>query len=372
VCLLCALFEDLGCAIELHEKIANEVTALHSLDTRNHLFNGQEEGDSHFGQGIINEASSDHKEYLQLYELWCLFAYREFYKNLLVILDEISLCTFGQKTSIPNRFCALFDLHDDENMYAYLMKLSNNIHSDFGLSYKTVMNNQSYTMCSGITQPRQFSLGNIPTMSLVKAGMKEKLQFFNERNNIINGQEEVTMTTSKHFEQAYITLSTMRKIKLTIKKPKGNLFTIECYMPSFEPQNETACKQHAKMFKHDKFTFHPQQDLVLSMPYQFVANLEPGQFNPLDTQWLKNVKKILKKAKLNSIKQIRLVRLLKTNYVGNCTIIFNNLNENLIYEAVTDTNDSSYLVTLDQIYDIVGEEDWIHGESNCLVNLASS
>jgi hypothetical protein len=42
-----------------------------------------------------------------------------------------------------------------------------------------------------------------------------------------------------------------------------------------------------------------------------------------------------------------------------------------MYEAVTDTNDSSYLVTLDQTYDIVGEEDWIHGESNCLVNLTS-
>jgi hypothetical protein len=53
-------------------------------------------------------------------------------------------------------------------------------------------------------------------------------------------------------------------------------------------------------------------------------------------------------------------------------MIFMNSNENMIYEAVTDTNDSSYLVTLDQIYDMVGEEDWIHGESNCLVNLASS
>jgi hypothetical protein len=90
------------------------------------------------------------------------------------------------------------------------------------------------------------------------------------------------MTTSKHFEQAYITLSTMTKIKLTTKKGKGNLFTIECYMPSFEPQNETVCKQHAIMFKHDKYTFHPRKDLVLSMPYQFVAILEPGQFTPLD------------------------------------------------------------------------------------------
>jgi hypothetical protein len=66
------------------------------------------------------------------------------------------------------------------------------------------------------------------------------------------------------------------------------------------------------------------------------------------------------------------VRLLKTNYVGNHTITFKNSNDDVIYEAVTDTNDSSYLVTLDQIHDIVGEEDWIHGESNCLVNLASS
>jgi hypothetical protein len=44
----------------------------------------------------------------------------------------------------------------------------------------------------------------------------------------------------------------------------------------------------------------------------------------------------------------------------------------VIYEVVTNSNDSSYLVTLDHIYDIVGEEDWIHGESKCLVNLASS
>jgi hypothetical protein len=81
----------------------------------------------------------------------------------------------------------------------------------------------------------------------------------------------------------------------------------------------------------------------------------------------------IKKGKFNSITQIRLVRLSKTNYVGNQTMIFKNSNENVIYEAVTDTNDASYLVTLDQNYDIVGEEDcWILGESNCLVNLASS
>jgi hypothetical protein len=196
-------------------------------------------------------------------------------------------------------------------------------------------------------------------------------KIFNKRNNIVNGQEEVPMTRSKHFEHAYILLSTMTKIKLTTKKGKGNLFTIECYMPFFEPQNKTVRKQHAVMFKHDKYTFYPQKDLILSMLCQSVANLEPGQFTLLDKLWLKSVKKILKKAKLNSIKQIRLVRLLKMNYFGNQTMTFKNSNEDVIYEAVADLNDSSYLVTLDQIYDIVGEEDWIHGENNCLVNLAS-
>ena len=160
------------------------------------------------------------------------------------------------------------------------------------------MNNQSYTIRSGITRPCQFSLGNIPTMSGITDSVGEGwydrkiAKIFNKRNNIVNGQEEVPMTRSKHFELAYIILSTMTKIKLTTKKGKGNLFTIECCMPSFEPQNETVHNRHAVMIKHNKFTFHPEKDLVLSMPYQFVANLEPGQFTPLDKLWIKNVKKI--------------------------------------------------------------------------------
>ena len=82
------------------QKKCNEDIELHSLDPRIYLFNGQEEGDYLFGQGIINEASINDKEYLQLYESWCLFAYREFYKNLLVILDEVSLRTYGGKKQV--------------------------------------------------------------------------------------------------------------------------------------------------------------------------------------------------------------------------------------------------------------------------------
>jgi hypothetical protein len=180
------------------------------------------------------------------------------------------------------------------------MKLSNNTNSDSGFSYETVMNSQSYTIHSGITRPCQFSLGNVPTMSGITDSVGENWderkisRYFIERNNIVNQQEEVPMTTSKQFEQAYIIFLMMIKIKLTTQKGKRNLFTIECYMPSFDPQNESVCKQHAAMFKNDKHTFNPQKDLVLSMPYNFIANLQPGKLTPLDTQWLKNLKRIKK------------------------------------------------------------------------------
>ncbi len=167
--LLHALFEDLGCAIELHEKIANEDTELHSLDPRNYLFNGKKKEIIFLGKkSSMKQVSMTRNIY------WYLFAYREFYEKLLVILDEVSLRTYGgKKTSIPNRFCKLFDLHDDGNIHAFLMKLSNNTHSDFELSYQTVMNNQRYTIRSGITRPRQFSLVNIPTMSCITDSIGE-------------------------------------------------------------------------------------------------------------------------------------------------------------------------------------------------------
>jgi hypothetical protein len=76
----------------------------------------------------------------------------------------------------------------------------------------------------------------------------------------------------------------MKKMKVTMTKGNGKLFTIECYMPSYQPQNVSVFKQHTQIFKNDNYTFHPRKDLVLSMPYKFVANLNPGQFTPLDKQ----------------------------------------------------------------------------------------
>jgi hypothetical protein len=300
VSLLCILFEDLGCAIKLHEEFADDVTEQCSLDPKTYLFNGQEEGDDcnyllFEQQGIINDVNSADKEYLKLYESWCVFAYREFYKILLAILDELSFKDIWRKDKYPKQILQRLWLHNDERIHAYLMKVSNNNNSDPGFSYVAVMNSQTYIIPSGITRPHQFSLGNIPTMSGITDSIGEgwdtrKIsKYFKKENNIANQQEEVPMTTSKQFDQAYIMFSTMKKMKLTMMEGNGKLFTIECYMPSFEPPNKSVCKQHASMFKNDNYTFNPHKDLVLFMPYQFIANLKPGQFTPLDNQWLKNL-----------------------------------------------------------------------------------
>jgi hypothetical protein len=37
-----------------------------------------------------------------------------FTKNLLAILDKLSLWPYGAKTNIPNRFCESFDSDNDE------------------------------------------------------------------------------------------------------------------------------------------------------------------------------------------------------------------------------------------------------------------
>jgi hypothetical protein len=96
-----------------------------------------------------------------------------------------------KQTVTLNRFCKLFNLHDDEKIQAYLMKLSDTTHSDFDLSCQTVLNNQSYTIHSGNIRPCQFVLGNIPIISGINDNVcrgwddKKIAHFFDDIRNPI-------------------------------------------------------------------------------------------------------------------------------------------------------------------------------------------
>ncbi len=81
--------------------------------------------------------------------------------------------------------------------------------------------------------------------------------------------------------------------------------------------------------------------------------------------------KHLKKAQSSNIKQIRFIR-----HIGRLDIYNNSSEYDIeddchIYKIFLE-NDITHYVNFNQINDIIGDEEWLKGESNCLCNIASS
>jgi hypothetical protein len=78
-----------------------------------------------------------------------------------------------------------------------------------------------------------------------------------------------------------------------------------------------------------------------------------------------------KKAQSRNIKQIRYIR-----HIGRLDIYDNSREYKIeddcyIYEVILENNLTHY-VSFGQIHDIIGDEEWLQGEGNCLCNIASS
>ena len=149
-------------------------------------------------------------------------------------------------------------------------------------------------------------------------------------------------------------------------------FEIRCVMQDFQVSNDSLRSRHPDMFKNQDFEFCPTNDLVKSMPFDFVNGLVDGKWTKLDNKWLKDVKKILKQAASNSMKDTVFVRtIMKDDTTGTESNLFNN-NKDHIYQVTMDNDaQSTFHVNSAQIMDIIGEEEWIKGELNCICIIAS-
>jgi hypothetical protein len=76
----------------------------------------------------------------------------------------------------------------------------------------------------------------------------------------------------------------------------------------FEVNNDSLQSRHPDMFKNEEFDFCPTNDLIKSMPFDFVNDLEDNKWTILDKIWLKDVKKTLKQAQSHLVKDVELVR----------------------------------------------------------------
>jgi hypothetical protein len=91
--LITVLFEDLSEAITIHKDFCGEKLdpqPFISLLNKTNTFDGYD-----FIINIFRMRSMHSKKLLMLFEAYCLFGYRGFYKNLLCILMEVNKTMYG-------------------------------------------------------------------------------------------------------------------------------------------------------------------------------------------------------------------------------------------------------------------------------------
>jgi hypothetical protein len=105
--LITVLFEDLFEAITIHKDFCGEKEVPQpsiSLLNKTYTFDGYE-----FNIDIItDEVNALQKESLMLFEGFCIFCYREFYKNVLCILMEVNKIIYGNNGYVPGKLLDIF------------------------------------------------------------------------------------------------------------------------------------------------------------------------------------------------------------------------------------------------------------------------
>jgi hypothetical protein len=64
------------------------------------------------------------------------------------------------------------------------------------------------------------------------------------------------------------------------------LFSIQCNTEPFEVGNDTIQARHPKMFKNGTYTFHPHNELVISMPFELIDGVKEKTWKAIDKTWL--------------------------------------------------------------------------------------
>jgi hypothetical protein len=109
----------------------------------------------------------------------------------------------------------------------------------------------------------------------------------------------------------------------------------------------------------------------MCMPFDFINGLKDKKWTHFDHKWLAKLMKHLKKAQSSNIKQIRFIR-----HIGRLDIYDYsreyNIEDDCHIDEIFLENDIILYVNFGQINDIIGDEEWLQGEVDCLYNIASS
>ncbi len=221
-------------------------------------------------------------------EAFCIFGYREFYKNLLCILVFTHQRVYGKESLVPTQISKMFKQLDNEVVIDYLKRYFKPTRPS-SFDHLFSINDDMTVQCTKI-HPIQFKFGKVNDMFTFYDKQGDGWtnicinKYFKQKKTDDASGGVQQMTTSQQFEEAYIQLETMRKNEVE-KIPNEYKFSIKCVLENFQANNSTLRARHWKMFKKDTYEFEPIKELVLTMHFGFVEILKKG-WNHIYKVWL--------------------------------------------------------------------------------------
>jgi hypothetical protein len=103
---------------------------------------------------------------LLLFEGFCIFAFREFYKKLLCILVEVNKTMYENNEDVPRKHMDIF-LLGSPGIINHMIRGGGFTDPVFPQSYQTILNIQEFIIHNSVTRPVQYSLSTMPTMSTI-------------------------------------------------------------------------------------------------------------------------------------------------------------------------------------------------------------
>ncbi len=109
----------------------------------------------------------------------------------------------------------------------------------------------------------------------------------------------------------WVTVSNHGEIKKIVLGKNMQKFRMRCFMKNYEQGNNAIHKRHPTLFKDKKdhyYSFRVSDELVQTLPLEFVDNLNSGAYTKIPSKWMTNIQSKLTQSQRNSITSIQLVR----------------------------------------------------------------
>jgi hypothetical protein len=210
--------------------------------------------------------------------------------NRLAVLSQLSKSVYGAPVTISPSLLTRMQFNGDSQYktHDYLLWRATKYPSNGSLlTWSCKLDNgRQYTINNLHHHPPHFNLGELSTMSTIydtKGEWWSKVpnieRYFCSDNPWDDNIAQAPITTSHQYEENLILLMTVFEIKKLVLGKNMQKIRMRCFMKNYEQGNNATRKRHPTLFKDKKdhhYSFQPSDELVQTLPFEFVDNLKVG------------------------------------------------------------------------------------------------